>query len=139
MGETLDMAVDDPDYAHTIIDLNYDAGTALGDAIQAICDQAVAAVKNGTTVLVLSDRDIEQGKLPIQALLATGAVHHRLTRENLRCDANLVIDTASARDAWWQFPVHVDEAGFRFAGTSAPAAWADVPASTSTSPCARFS
>lgn len=93
------LSIEDPDYAHTIIDLNYDANTALDDAIAAICDQAVAAVKDGTTVLVLSDREIEPGKLPIQALLATGAVHHRLTRENLRCDANLVIETASARDA----------------------------------------
>src|SRR5699024_11177102 len=48
---------------------------------------------------VLSDRNIEQGKLPIQALLATGAVHHRLIEAGLRCDANLVIETGTARDA----------------------------------------
>ena len=30
--------------------------------------------------------------------MATGAVHHRLTREGLRCDANIVVETATARD-----------------------------------------
>ncbi|MES1926347.1 glutamate synthase large subunit [Salinisphaera sp. T31B1] len=93
------LSLDDADYAHTIIDLNYDAGTDLRSAIESICEQAVAAVRDGTTVIVLSDREIVEGKLPLQALLATGAVHHRLTAENLRCDANLVIDTATARDA----------------------------------------
>ncbi|MDA3921314.1 MAG: glutamate synthase large subunit [Salinisphaera sp.] len=93
------LSVEDPDYAHVMIDLAYDANGDLRAAIEALCDQVVAEVKDGKTLIVLSDRQIEQGQLAIQALLATGAVHHRLTRENLRCDANLVIDTASARDA----------------------------------------
>ncbi len=41
---------------------------------------------------------IAPGKLPAHALLATGAVHHRLIREGLRCDANIVVETATARD-----------------------------------------
>src|SRR5690606_27822900 len=39
------------------------------------------------------------GKLPVHTLLATGAVHHRLIRQGLRCSANLVIESGSARDA----------------------------------------
>ena len=93
------LAEKDPDYAHAVIDLNYAANTDLRTAIEAVCDAAVAAVHDGKTILVLSDRGIEDGKLPIDALMATGAVHHRLTADNLRCDANLVVDTASARDA----------------------------------------
>ena len=34
----------------------------------------------------------------MHALLATGAVHHRLIEEGLRCDANIVVETATARD-----------------------------------------
>ena len=85
------------DYAHEIIDLNYESGT-LKDAIINVCDQAVAAAKNGKVILVLSDRNIAKGKLPIHALLATGAVHHRLIAEGLRCDTNIVVETATARD-----------------------------------------
>jgi glutamate synthase (NADPH/NADH) large chain len=89
----------DPNYAATIIDLNYITDNkGLRHAIEAICDHAVAAVRAGTVVVVLSDRAIAHGKLPAHALLATGAVHHRLIREGLRCDANIVVETATARD-----------------------------------------
>ena len=42
---------------------------------------------------------ISKGRLPIHSLLATGAVHHHLIRQGLRADANLIIETASARDS----------------------------------------
>ena len=88
------------DYAHARIDLGYDAASGdLRSAIEAVCDQAVAAVREGTVVLVLSDRDLARDRLPIHALLATGAVHHRLIREGLRCDANIVVETGTARDS----------------------------------------
>ena len=61
-------------------------------------ERAVAAVKAGTVVLVLSDRNIARGKLPIHALLAVGALQHRLIQEGLRCDCNLIVETAVARD-----------------------------------------
>ena len=37
--------------------------------------------------------------MPVQALLATGAVHHRLTQSGLRCNANIVVDTGTTRDS----------------------------------------
>jgi glutamate synthase (NADPH/NADH) large chain len=88
----------DPKYATELIDLNYEQGLGLGRAIEMVCEKAVAAVKAGKVVLVLSDRGIGKGKLPIHALLATGAVQNRLIREGLRCDCNIVVETATARD-----------------------------------------
>jgi glutamate synthase (NADPH/NADH) large chain len=92
------LAIDTGEYAHELIDLNY-AGTDLKAAITAVTDQAVAAVMGGKTVIVLSDRALDPDKLPIHALLATGAVHHRLVAEGLRCDANIVVETGTARDS----------------------------------------
>lgn len=92
------LAMDDSHYASQIIDLNYAMDGELQAALRVVCDQAVAAVRAGKVVIVLSDRAIAQDKLPIHALLATGAVHHRLIAEGLRCDANIVVDTCSARD-----------------------------------------
>ncbi len=89
----------DSNYRHTVIDLNYSAEQGLQKALIEICDQAVAAIKSGVTILVLSDRDIRKDYLPAHALLATGAVHHRLIKEGLRCDANIVVETATARDS----------------------------------------
>lgn len=85
-------------YAAQTLDLNYPAGGDLKSALLAVCDAAVAAVREGKVIIVLSDRTIAPDRLPIPALLATGAVHHRLIQEGLRCDANIVVDTCTARD-----------------------------------------
>ncbi|MGD8570082.1 MAG: glutamate synthase large subunit [Gammaproteobacteria bacterium] len=92
------LALTDPDYAHEVIDLNYSVNDNLKDALVNVCNQAVNAVKNGNVLVVLSDRHIAKDKLPIHALLATGAVHHRLIEEGLRCDANIIVETGTARD-----------------------------------------
>ena len=81
------------------IDLNYDPAVGLKAAIEFICDQAEAAVNNGKVVIHLTDRDIAEDKLPVHAAMATGAVHHRLIDKGLRSDANLLVETATARDS----------------------------------------
>ncbi len=88
----------DHHYAHQLIDLNYGSDKSLKDAIVAVCDQAVAAAREGKVLMVLSDRAIARDKLPIPVALATGAVHHRLIREGLRCDTNIIVETGAARD-----------------------------------------
>ncbi len=84
---------------HEFIDLQYDETLDLESAIQAVCDQAETAVRRGKLVLLLSDRYLVAGKLPIHALLATGAVHHRLVETGLRCKCNILVETGTARDA----------------------------------------
>ena len=81
-----------------VIDLNRPQSLALDQSVTRICDEAEAAVRAGRQQIVLSDRAIRQGHLPVHALLATGAVHHRLVRQGLRCDCNLLIETGTARD-----------------------------------------
>ncbi len=81
-----------------LIDLNYEESVGLQAAIRNIADQAEEAVRSGKTQLVLSDRYIAPGKLPVHASLAVGAVHHRLTEQGLRCDSNILVETATARD-----------------------------------------
>lgn len=69
-------------------------------AIEAICDSAAEAVRNGDEVLILSDKADDQSVLDettyIPPLVAVGAVHHRLIKEGLRMDAGLVVETGSA-------------------------------------------
>ena len=81
-----------------LIDLNYEQGVGLEAAIRNIADQAEEAVRGGKTQLVRSDRYIAPGNLPVHASLAVGAVHHRLTEQGLRCDSNILVETATARD-----------------------------------------
>src|SRR5271165_3986323 len=84
---------------HEFIDLQFPAEHDLKAAILQVCDQAEAAVRAGKLVLLLSDRYLVRGKIPVHALLATGAVHHRLVKTGLRCKCNLLVETGTARDA----------------------------------------
>lgn len=67
-------------------------------AIDRLVTTAVDAVRSGTVMLVLSDREQHAEFYPIPAVLACGAIHQRLIQEGLRVDANLIVETASARD-----------------------------------------
>jgi glutamate synthase (NADPH/NADH) large chain len=83
---------------YQFVDLNVDDTMSLPDALDQICDEAEAAVRSGKLIIMLSDRYLEPGKLPVHALLATGAVHHHLVAKGLRCDANIIVETGVARD-----------------------------------------
>lgn len=85
-------------FAKEIIDLNYNANIGLEAAIKQIVEQAETAVKNGKSQLILTDRNIAPNKLPIHAALAVGAVQHHLIETGLRCDCNILVETATARD-----------------------------------------
>lgn len=82
-----------------LIDLSYSPGEGLKAGIERICQQAEQAVREGMIMLLLSDRYPTPERPMVHALLATGAVHHHLCKVGLRCDANLIIETGTARDA----------------------------------------
>jgi glutamate synthase (NADPH) large chain len=67
-------------------------------ALDRLCLAAETAVRGGAVFLLLSDRYPENGQLPVHALLAVGAIHQHLIRVGLRCDCNLIVETATARD-----------------------------------------
>lgn len=92
--------LDNKAYASQSFSLVYDQNAStLKQALEKLLDDVIIAVKAGITIVVLSDFKLVQGQGVIHALLATGAVHHRLTNEGLRCDANIVVETGTARDS----------------------------------------
>jgi glutamate synthase (NADPH/NADH) large chain len=92
------LAAQEKEDGYATLDLNRPEAEPLQDGLAALCAQAEAAVREGRLLVVLSDRAMRQGAVPIHALLATGAVHHHLVRAGLRCDCNLLIETGTARD-----------------------------------------
>ncbi|MGL5304550.1 MAG: glutamate synthase large subunit, partial [Aeromonas sp.] len=92
------LALEGEYYRHQVISLNFKPEEGLEAAINRICDEANTAAKSGTVLLVLSDRDISADTLPIPAAMAVGAVQRTLVDNNLRCDANILVETASCRD-----------------------------------------
>ena len=67
-------------YEAVDIDLNYAETEGLQAAITRICEESAQAVRDGKTLIVLTDKNIRQGYLPANAALATGAVHHHLIK-----------------------------------------------------------
>lgn len=97
MAQLLELS--DPDYQHQVISLHYDASLLdLQTAITDVCEHAAHATTAGKSLLILSDLNIKPGLVTIPAIMATGAVHHHLIRKGLRTEANLIIETATARD-----------------------------------------
>ncbi len=83
---------------HAFIDLNRPETETLEQSLDAICAEAEQAVADGKLLIMLSDRYLKPGLLPVHALLATGAVHHRLIERGKRCRVNLLVETGTARD-----------------------------------------
>jgi glutamate synthase domain-containing protein 2/glutamate synthase domain-containing protein 1/glutamate synthase domain-containing protein 3 len=73
-------------------------GAGLEKALEQLCADAEAAIGQGFTVLVLSDRGHNDDSAPIPSLLATAAVHHHLIRQGKRTLCGLVIETGEARE-----------------------------------------
>lgn len=71
---------------------------AMVSALEALCEQAVATVKGGANILILSDQEVSAQQVALPALLGTAAVHHHLVRAGLRTATGLVVDTGSARE-----------------------------------------
>ncbi|MGL5757322.1 glutamate synthase large subunit [Plesiomonas sp.] len=93
------LSLDDKFYRHTPMDITFDPREKdLKQAVCDLCDQAEQHVRSGSVLLMLSDRAITQDRLPIPAAMAVGALQTRLVDNNLRCDANIIVETASARD-----------------------------------------
>lgn len=86
-------------YYSEVVDLNYLPEEGLKKAIERVCQDVEYLVKQKhAAFVILSDRQIKPNKLTIPAAMAVGAVHRNLVDKALRCDANIVVETASARD-----------------------------------------
>ena len=73
-------------------------GAALQAALDGMFARADAAVADGVTVLILSDRGVDAHHAPIPALLATSAVHHHLIRAGTRTSVGMVVESGEPRE-----------------------------------------
>ncbi|HVL99101.1 MAG TPA: glutamate synthase-related protein [Egibacteraceae bacterium] len=70
----------------------------LAGRLRALGEEAVAQVRAGAVLLIASDRSADEERAPVPALLAVGAIHHRLVAEGLRTKASLICETDDARE-----------------------------------------
>ena len=74
------------------------AGKVLERALEEICMKAEDAVDKGHNFIILSDRDYDEGHVPIPSILAVSAVHHHLINVKKRMQVALIVETADARE-----------------------------------------
>jgi glutamate synthase (NADPH/NADH) large chain len=75
-----------------------EGGEGMRRVLQELFEAASVAIRNGATILILSDRQVDGGYAPIPSLLATSGLHHHLVREGARTKATLIIETGDARE-----------------------------------------
>lgn len=94
--------INHPHFKSGVIDILFKAGKQDGllqAAIDHICGVAEDLVRNGSNILVLSDRNAGPYQAPIPSLLAVGAVHHHLIRKGLRSLTSIVVEAGDVREA----------------------------------------
>ncbi len=75
-----------------------EGAAGLERALDELCRRASQAVWSGTTILILSDRGVDDELAPIGPLLATAAVHSHLVREGARTMCGLVVESGEPRE-----------------------------------------
>ncbi|MDB5409391.1 MAG: glutamate synthase [Rhodospirillales bacterium] len=83
------------------IDATFDVAggeTALRDGISRVQHEAEDAVRGGCTHVILSDKAIGPGRAAIPMILATGAVHSHLVRQQLRTFTSLNVRSGECLD-----------------------------------------
>ncbi len=75
-----------------------DGIAGLEKAFDSLCSKADKAIDNGVSILILSDRDISDKKVPMPSLLACAGLHHHLIRQGTRTKVSIVVETGEARE-----------------------------------------
>ncbi len=76
----------------------HDGKKGLERALDGICRRASLAVQAGYTILILSDRGVDEEYAPIPSLLAMTAVHNHLIKEGSRTQVALIIESGEPRE-----------------------------------------
>ena len=94
-------AMSDPAFRSVTLPMLFspaDGAAGLERAMDELCRRASAAVAAGCSLIMLSDRGIDQDHAAVPSLLATAGVHHHLVREGTRTRCSLIIESGEARE-----------------------------------------
>ncbi|MFP4053097.1 MAG: glutamate synthase large subunit [Phycisphaerae bacterium] len=91
------------DFRVSTIDALFDAttsdpGYALRRALDELVAAAEAAIRNGASLIIISDRKATEQRAAIPALLACAAAHHGMLKRKLRGEAGIVIESGEPRE-----------------------------------------
>ncbi|HPP03974.1 MAG TPA: glutamate synthase large subunit [Spirochaetota bacterium] len=68
-------------------------GKKLEKSLEELCNKAEESIKEGNTILILSDKDYDKNRMPIPSLLALSAIHHHLIRKGNREMCGIIVES----------------------------------------------
>jgi glutamate synthase domain-containing protein 2/glutamate synthase domain-containing protein 1/glutamate synthase domain-containing protein 3 len=81
-----------------LFDVEGDAEANLAAALDRLVADAAAAIGEGASLIIVSDRQSDVRRAAIPALLATSALHHGLLDRGLRGEAGIVVESGEPRE-----------------------------------------
>ncbi len=97
LDKLVHLGTEDKAFASEVVSLLFlPSENNLDMALSNLCKQALEAVRDHKSILILSDRGVNSERVAIPALLAVAAVHHELIRQGLRLECSIVVETAQA-------------------------------------------
>jgi glutamate synthase (NADPH) large chain len=75
-----------------------DDGKGLEESIEKLCAEVSKKIKEGYTIIILSDKDFDKTKAPIPSLLALSAVNQHLVRTAERESVGLIVESGEPRE-----------------------------------------
>ena len=93
--------IDERGWRSKLIDITWprsEGPEGLEPALHRIRQEAEKAVDDGYSLILLTDRPAGPDRIPVSALLATGAVHHHLVATEKRTRVGLIVATGEARE-----------------------------------------
>ena len=80
------------------VPITYYKGTNLEKAIQRLCIAVDQAHKNGATVVILTDRGVDENHVAIPSLLAVSAVHQHLIQTKKSTSVKIILESGEPRE-----------------------------------------
>ncbi|MEM5948902.1 glutamate synthase large subunit, partial [Spirochaetia bacterium 38H-sp] len=84
-----------------LIDITFpktEGPSGLEKCLDRIEKEAEEAIKDGYSLIILSDRGAGKDRVPVSALLATSTVHHHLVRKSVRTQIGIVVESGEPRE-----------------------------------------
>ena len=81
-----------------VIPITYYIGTSLEKAIERLFIEADKAYRDGATILILSDRGVDEYHCPIPSLLAVAALQQHLVSTKKRTAVAMILESAEPRE-----------------------------------------
>ncbi|HEY2472071.1 MAG TPA: glutamate synthase large subunit [Terracidiphilus sp.] len=83
---------------HAVLHCLYSPENTLEVAVDILTERAVELVREGASLLILTDRGASQKAVPIPMAMAAGAVHLALTKAGVRAEVGIAVEAADCRE-----------------------------------------